>query len=672
MQTFHHQVTGSDTASDFLKAHDKLVAEGKQVHRVAEFFAGPAVWSLRKDMERLVDTGKFSKRLVQEIVAYRMCLTDETCVEAVHRDISREGARVHYRTFPIIASQLRLKQNLQDIADSGQHYKELVEMSFAKVTSIVRREPNSRERGRSVRGMSIKDLCDVVYLCGRQKFVHFGLFEDKLNAFLAIGKQHAELAKWTRLRVDHLVAITKERSVCSLAEVTDEALQAVAKMDGHCEDAVALFERSTQRVTFFQVMQLNLRMKKFSKERKATLRDMSMPAQLQFLDIVSDCGDRVVVRPEGQPEIVDLVDLAPWPVFRLAFRKWNIGSAVVPGTLALTGSSLLTAATAIEDLKSVSALACLESLFSAGWALSASQQPEVHTSDSPRAFFVDDPVRAKAYLMCLVALPELLKTHGDGVPSKKQAGFYMNLLNIGVDAEDKALEDAAGTQGAIEESRAPLVAIEDGAARGVKRKRQSSAPQNKKKETTKKDIQAKNDEDILRELSIALVGGPKVSEGLVEVTPPPSLLDKGQCDRTEQPAPPAATDTQTHSQAASSGDAMNVECIECGPANWVLPLELEGVKVTFEKHNREQVYQRIMVKCPQKLHHRCFKKRNIGGPQTCNFGPIEPYAYLGLWLRKGQTDDCFEHKNKFEPDKEKLEAYIKEVFPGYIVEPTET
>ena len=235
------------------------------------------------------------------IVSYRMCLTDETCVEAVHRDISREGARVHYRTFPVIASQLRLKQNLQDIVDNGHCYKELVEMNFAKVTSIVRRDPAPRDRGRPVRGMSLKTLCDAVYLCGRQKFIHFGLFEDKFNALMPLEKPSVGISKWTRLRVDHLVAITKEKMVCSLAEVTDEALQAVAKLDGHCEDAVALFRRSTERTVFFQVMQLNLKMKKFMRggSMKATIRDMSMPVQLQFLDIVSDGGDGVVVRPDG-------------------------------------------------------------------------------------------------------------------------------------------------------------------------------------------------------------------------------------------------------------------------------------------------------------------------------------------------------------------------------------
>ena len=135
-------------------------------------------------MEHFADAGKLSRRLANEIVSYRMCLTDETCVEAVHRDISREGARVTYRTFPVIASQLRLKQNLQNIVDNGHCYKELVEMHFAKVTSIVRRDPAPRDRNRPVRGISLKALCDAVYLCGRQKFIHFGLFEDKFNAFM--------------------------------------------------------------------------------------------------------------------------------------------------------------------------------------------------------------------------------------------------------------------------------------------------------------------------------------------------------------------------------------------------------------------------------------------------------------------------------------------------------
>ena len=103
-----------------------------------------------------------------------------------------------------------------------------------------------------------------------------------------------------------------------------------------------------------------------------------------------------------------------------------------------------------------------------------------------------------------------------------------------------------------------------------------------------------------------------------------------------------------------------------GPANWVLPLELEGMKVTFERHHNLQVYNRIMVKCPNRTHARCMKKRNTGVDQTNLFGPIEPYAYLGLWLRRAWKDDYLEHKKKFEPSEAELANYINEVFPGYI------
>ena len=215
-------------------------------------------------------------------------------------------------------------------------------------------------------------------------------------------------------------------------------------------------------------------------------------------------------------------------------------------------------------------------------------------------------------------------------------------------------------KGPFGESCAHLTATED-AARGEKRKRPTSINQTKKKGIAKKDKQGNFDEDILRELSIALVGGPQMREGVVEAT---GTLNKGQCDRAEPPAPPATTDIQVHSQAASSGDAM---VIEHGPANWVLPLELEGMKVNFENHNYEQVYKRIMVKCPNRLHARCMKKRNTGVDQIKKFGPIEPYAYLGLWLRKAWTDDYLEHKKNFEPSEDELATYIKEVFPGYIV-----
>ena len=64
------------------------------------------------------------------------------------------------------------------------------------------------------------------------------------------------------------------------------------------------------------------------------------------------------------------------------------------------------------------------------------------------------------------------------------------------------------------------------------------------------------------------------------------------------------------------------------------PFFLEGQRVSEEFYaGAKQSYHRIRVTCIR--HKNCGRGRNIGELQCRNFGPLEPYAYLGVWLRKG-------------------------------------
>ena len=651
----------------FLKAYDDIVASGGDTHRVADYFAGTEVWSLRKDMQRLADTGLFSQRLAEEVASYHMCLTDETAVEAVHRDISREGARVHYRTFPVIASALRLSQNFADIERNGHCYEDRLKMHYAQATAIVRREPHWRVRDLPVRGMSFKGMCDEVYLCGRQKFVHFGVLEDKLKAFTP-EEPCGTLAKWTRLRVDHLQAITKEMTLYSLAEVKNEAIMDIADTNCEVEEAIDKFRAATTRTFFFQVTKGNLKRGKFQKGgmTKAKLRTMSMPVQVQLFETMQDDALTPVVRPEGLPQILDLVDLAPWPVFRLAFRSWAMHDGDRAGTLALTDPSQLAASTSIEDIKNVSALACLEDLFRNGWVLDESKQPVVHTMDTERVFYTQDPVKNKAYLMCLVSLPKVLSDGCDGVASRRPVKYYLGLLRGTAKNMDLALEDDVGAedlaiqdgeQGAIADTE-PQLAIAD-SAKGTKRKRKQGPRKKVLKENT----------DVATEISNALIGGPRVREVAPQV---PALLDGDPCAGAAESATPLdifeATDNQMANETIPQGASSSNEGAAATECELVLPLVVEGQCVKMEKQRNVQYYDRIMVKCNNPVHgKRCARKRNLGSGQTNKFGDIEPYAYLGCWLAGSKEHDCFEHP-KYDPTEKELKAYIVAKFPAHAKE----
>ena len=54
-----------------------------------------------------------SPRLRQEIIAYQLCMLDDTVAEAVHRDVSFEGHRAVASGINWWASSVRIEQNLK-------------------------------------------------------------------------------------------------------------------------------------------------------------------------------------------------------------------------------------------------------------------------------------------------------------------------------------------------------------------------------------------------------------------------------------------------------------------------------------------------------------------------------------------------------------------------------
>ncbi len=79
---------------------------------------------------------------------------------------------------------------------------------------------------------------------------------------------------------------------------------------------------------------------------------------------------------------------------------------------------------------------------------------------------------------------------------------------------------------------------------------------------------------------------------------------------------------------------------------------------------KDQHYLRVHVTCP--FHRNCKKSRNQHERQCSLVGELEPYAYLGLWLKAGQQmADRDMHIKKFpEPTKEELEGYLRQI--GYM------
>lgn len=657
-----------------------MVARGNSVHRVAEYFAGKDTWCLREDMDLLANTNQFTQRLAIEVAAYSSGLVDETAVEAVHRDVSREGERVTYRTFPYIAASLRLVQNLGEIERYGDAYREVLERHFDNVTAIARKDPTRACKNKSIRSMSRQDLYNIVYRCGRQQFINFGIFEDRMNVFMPKGKGKT-LTSWSRLCVDHLRTVVRKNAFLSIADVEDHAIQDLKDVGGDAGRAIMLMEHGTTELNFFQILDADYK-KKSLRLVKGSLRDkikcMVHPVQVQRYEAFTGGGrgddpsahtERLVL-PSGDPEILDLPTMAPWPVFRLALCMWTPTSSTFAGVLALRQPQRLGALVDQIGNSEASAIVLLEKLFHGGWTFAPHEDicPAIHDLDTPKVFWTNNPVTSKPYLRCLLALEDLIQSgRCSGLHSQRPVSYFTALLGPSSDA--------------------PPLAIE-GQPVDLPPKRKRAGPQPLQARTKRRTLA---DSGVVNELEQALVGlrVPLAATPHEEPSSPLPLQDQAGALAQQQlphplqgnpPAEPYATAVVAVAMGPSSSSAPAApplplaphlaeeqagedaaEGPEYGPHMYVLPVQLEGQSVRLEKHDYIQAYRRISVKCPCRLHGaKCAKKRNVGPDQTKDLGALEPYAYLGAWLKKAALFDLASEHVRFKPSQSEVEAYFRE------------
>ena len=135
---------------------------------------------------------------------------------------------------------------------------------------------------------------------------------------------------------------------------------------------------------------------------------MGYPASVQWATAVAAGGDdaqrgQLIVRYDGVPEIVDLLELAEWATLRSELSRWEMTVGEVGGVLAIGNRQPVEATVRAWNDEATPTFAILDSLASDGWV--RGEPPKVHDSASTKRFSVKDPVRERAYLQCLAALP---------------------------------------------------------------------------------------------------------------------------------------------------------------------------------------------------------------------------------------------------------------------------
>ena len=137
-----------------------------------------------------------------------------------------------------------------------------------------------------------------------------------------------------RVQLDYIRSLIQNYSVYSLPLPTEAQLAHVCK-EASLEAALVLFESGLADLVndciFFKVLDVNVKHKKLLPTSKLVqaMKGMTWPVRIQRLQIAG-WGDRgpypapsYDLDCDGAADIVDFAGLAPWPVMRVALRKWE-------------------------------------------------------------------------------------------------------------------------------------------------------------------------------------------------------------------------------------------------------------------------------------------------------------------------------------------------------------
>ena len=536
--------------------------------------------------------------------------------------------------------------------------------------------PKQRRFGDRCRNVARADVWKFAYRSGKAKFIQWGIFEQRMKEFHPISKRPNPHAG-ARLQLDYLKPLLQKGKFysfphASIAGIANTRLMVALEDAAHALDNAA----SGQFVTF-QVLETHMQNKKLLPhcEAKQRMRSMTWPIIIQRWSVWSRDSEYPAANYDlhilEEPETIDALELSHWPVLRIGLREWTRTIGNAENCIGVGQSSCLSLRPMDFSQRKPAAIELMETLLRIGWTVG--QPPREHTLHAEKVFRVKDAIKERLYLTCLVRLSEVLAANGGVVLLSGQSPDVYAAYLSALTGDSKAVEDEQcdpADMAAIEDigddmEFDDLYAKHDDQSSVQKRKR---TPTQGAREAKK----LKLSDNIMSTLCVV---------PLMEA-PRPIVDDAGAAASSHEPAVaiavavPAGNPTlAAHEDVSEQKDivaniARNINAAPAVPVGTVaverpLPLVLEGATIYHELRVGENPYHRIRVECPipgHKAKKACCRRRNLHGDQCKNFGPMEPYAYLGAWLRKGnQYAARSGHMDtKSLPSKSEIEAYMRD------------
>ena len=604
------------------------------------------------DFEAHADGQRMTEDLWCELRAYQLVKIDDTWGETTHRAVSRTGTMAPGCSAAFLCAEQRLVQNLTlaDTLTSSQRQR--FRCLFRSWKVIVQTPPalaRKLERPAKVRPRAAFAFAYRFGGAAARSWAAL-LGEVTLEAVLPAGKTGETTIQ--RLKQEYLRAVTVTGGVYSAPGIhqTRGCLHGGDVSPGAGERA----PRSDDTDIFFMIVDKDISRKK--RLRTGTHASalaasfMSVQHMLYWVGCPGECSARGRLAYDGPPRIEEVLDLAHWLSLRMALLRWDSRPSAVAGCIAIDAPTLVQVSADWTDSE-CPALVLLQALALAGWARGHPECP--HTEKSPRVFEIEDPMRDKAYLRCLLGLSQLISERGLPALHPGQTPRYYACVLCAARPADVPLGQSAAQYAAL--LRNTALAITDTHIDGhsedeVARPDSSSEEVFMSGHTAKKPARkkAKKAGRTVAWHELVWPGAPPHRAPIADAVQPvhghqepPPIADAVGVPEESQlvVAPVAATDGQP------------------------LPLYLEGVRVAGDGHGvfgQPGAYRNIRVRCPH--HATCGRPGRAFGTKDgllTRLGDNEPYAYLGCWIRAGSAMDADAHRS-WRPSHAQTVAYAAE------------
>ena len=323
-------------AKDMLAKYDaakSVVSRARCIHRVSEYFCGHGKGSLRLDMEHHAAGHGMSETLASEILAYQLCIIDDTTQEAPHRDVSRlvkssTGSKPSWWF-----ASLRLREHLE-LYDQLDDDEEADMCRYLRSWKSVLQKDIALSRKLTPVKRTIEQVKAAIYRTGAvclddfQNLQDIVRFEQSVDPGGPDSKQTLTLMH--AMKVEYLHSVIEHGFLYTLPA----KLAASSDTDGH-----GLQEPMLQPVVFECMSKDTLAKKHVKTDRLVCIRSMKCPIVVQRYDVHNlreFPGTHHEVFPSGHGHEVDMLTIADWSVIYKDLRRWSKDmTASVPGCITI-------------------------------------------------------------------------------------------------------------------------------------------------------------------------------------------------------------------------------------------------------------------------------------------------------------------------------------------------